>query len=153
MCVAATGTDNVDLAAARQAGIAVSNARDYATASVAEAVFAMLLTLVRQLDRYRAQVAAGAWSARLLRPLGLHVPLTSERGYHLEFDLPDDQQPVTAPVCPVSRGFYFTPMTNRLRVAGTVELGGTGSPPSPHRLASVTGSRSACRSGCISRRD
>ncbi|MCG6865850.1 MAG: D-2-hydroxyacid dehydrogenase [Thiogranum sp.] len=62
VCVAATGTDNVDLAAARQAGIAVSNARNYATASVAEAVFAMLLTLVRQLDRYRAQVSAGHWS-------------------------------------------------------------------------------------------
>jgi len=62
VCVAATGADNIDLAAARRAGVAVSNARDYATASVAEAVFAMLLTLVRQLDRYRARVSAGHWS-------------------------------------------------------------------------------------------
>jgi glycerate dehydrogenase len=62
VCVAATGTNNIDLAAAHRAGIAVCNARDYATASVAEAVFALLLTLVRQLDIYRQQVAAGRWS-------------------------------------------------------------------------------------------
>lgn len=62
ICVAATGTDNIDLPTARQVGIAVSNVRNYATASVAEAVFALLLTLTRQLDRYRAQVAAGRWS-------------------------------------------------------------------------------------------
>jgi glycerate dehydrogenase len=62
ICVAATGTDNIDLPAAEQAGIVVSNARNYATASVAEAVLALLLTLTRQLDRYRAQVAAGRWS-------------------------------------------------------------------------------------------
>jgi len=62
ICVAATGADNIDLGAARRAGIQVSNARNYATPSVCEAVFAMLLTLVRQLDRYRSQVAAGRWS-------------------------------------------------------------------------------------------
>ncbi len=62
ICVAATGTNNIDLVAAGQAGIVVCNARNYATASVTEAVFALLLTLVRQLDRYREQVAAGAWT-------------------------------------------------------------------------------------------
>lgn len=62
VCVAATGANNIDLAAARRAGVVVCNARDYATASVAEAVFALLLTLVRQLDSYRHQVAAGRWS-------------------------------------------------------------------------------------------
>lgn len=85
------------------------------------------------LDTQAVVLAAGAWSARLLRPLGLRIPLTSERGYHLEYDLPDHHQPVTAPVCPVAQGFYFTPMAGRLRVAGTVELGGTDKPPSPHR--------------------
>ncbi|TMV62456.1 FAD-binding oxidoreductase, partial [Thioclava sp. BHET1] len=34
-----------------------------------------------------------------------------------------------------ARGFYFCPMAGRLRVAGTVELGGLTAPPSPHRLA------------------
>jgi glycerate dehydrogenase len=61
ICVAATGTDNIDLAAASDAGIVVSNARDYATASVVEHVFAQLLTLIRRLDDYRERVHRGDW--------------------------------------------------------------------------------------------
>ncbi len=36
-------------------------------------------------DYHAAQVvfAAGAWSARLLQPLGVHVPLETQRGYHV----------------------------------------------------------------------
>lgn len=61
ICIAATGTNNVDISAAVEAGIIVSNARDYATASVTEAVFSLILTLTRRLDSYRARVAEGAW--------------------------------------------------------------------------------------------
>ncbi len=85
------------------------------------------------LDASRVVVAAGAWSARLLRPVGVRIPLISERGYHLEFDLPLADQPVTRPTCPVAQGFYFTPMDGRLRAAGTVELGRADAPASPHR--------------------
>lgn len=62
ICVAATGTNNVDLEAARDLGITVCNARDYATASVVEHVFSMLLSLNRQLDAYRSRVNRGDWS-------------------------------------------------------------------------------------------
>lgn len=62
ICVAATGTNNIDLDAARNAGIAVCNARNYATASVTEAVFTLLLTLTRRLDNYRRRVDAGEWA-------------------------------------------------------------------------------------------
>jgi glycerate dehydrogenase len=62
ICVAATGTNNIDLAAASAAGVVVSNATDYATASVVEHVFAMLLTLSRRLDGYRQRVHAGDWT-------------------------------------------------------------------------------------------
>lgn len=78
-------------------------------------------------------VAAGAWSRKLLTPLGLNIPLTTERGYHLEFDMPLDMQPLTRPVCPLTHGFYFTPLEGRLRAAGTVELGGVDAPPTPRR--------------------
>ncbi len=63
ICVAATGTNNIDAAAAREAGVTVSNARNYATASVAEHVFSLLLTLIRQLDSYRQRVRSGDWSS------------------------------------------------------------------------------------------
>lgn len=81
----------------------------------------------------RAIVAAGAHSRPLALAAGDRVPLDTERGYHLEFDLAEP--PVRRPVTPVALGFYFCPMQGRLRVAGTVELGGLEAPPSPHRLA------------------
>lgn len=57
----ATGVDNVDVEAARERGIAVCNIRAYCTESVAEHVFGCLLNLAHNLDRYAADVRAGAW--------------------------------------------------------------------------------------------
>ena len=61
ICISATGTNNVDLAAARRCGIRVCNVRNYATSSVVEHVFALLLALSRQLPAYRDVVDAGQW--------------------------------------------------------------------------------------------
>jgi glycerate dehydrogenase len=57
----ATGTDNVDLAAARARGIAVTNIRDYCSQSVAQHAIAMMLSLTQQLTGYRRQVESGQW--------------------------------------------------------------------------------------------
>ena len=48
VCVTATGTNNVDLEAARRAGIAVCNVRDYAGASLGQHVLGLLLGLATQ---------------------------------------------------------------------------------------------------------
>jgi glycine/D-amino acid oxidase-like deaminating enzyme len=77
-------------------------------------------------------IAAGAHSRALAAQAGDKVPLDTERGYHVEWDMPAPR--LTRPVCPTSRGFYLCPMKGRLRVAGTVELGGLAAPPSPHRI-------------------
>ena len=61
IAVAATGTDIIDLAAARERGIVVSNIRDYAYAAVPEHTFALILALRRNLVAYREDVAAGKW--------------------------------------------------------------------------------------------
>ncbi|MCA1856321.1 D-2-hydroxyacid dehydrogenase [Massilia oculi] len=61
VAVAATGTDHVDLAACRAAGIAVANIRDYSVVSVPEHCFALLLALRRNLRAYAADVEAGRW--------------------------------------------------------------------------------------------
>ncbi|RWA60157.1 FAD-dependent oxidoreductase [Mesorhizobium sp.] len=78
-------------------------------------------------------IAAGARSRALAAQAGDKIPLDTERGYHLEF--PTDVPLLNRPVCPVDLGFYMTPMAGRLRVAGTVELGGLAAPPNPRRLA------------------
>ena len=62
VAVTATGVNNIDLDAARAANIAVTHVRDYATHSVPEHVFAMLLALQRNLLRYHQAIRAGAWS-------------------------------------------------------------------------------------------
>ncbi len=81
----------------------------------------------------RVVIAAGAQSRDLALQAGDRVPLDTERGYHVEWDM---ATPLLArPACPTARGFYFCPMAGRLRVAGTVELGGLTLPPSPHRIA------------------
>jgi glycerate dehydrogenase len=63
VCLTATGTNNVDLDAARDLGVAVANVTGYATAAVAQHVFALILAHATRLLDYRAAVAAGAWSS------------------------------------------------------------------------------------------
>ena len=61
VALTATGVDNVDLAAARESGVAVCNLRGYCTASVAQHVFALLLALTHRVADYQALVANGRW--------------------------------------------------------------------------------------------
>lgn len=61
ICVAATGTNNVDLQAARQLGIAVTNVRAYGTASVVQHVFALILSLQRQIPAYQQAIKQRRW--------------------------------------------------------------------------------------------
>ena len=57
----ATGTDNVDLEAAREHEVAVCNIRAYCTASVVEHVFGCLINLARNLGPINGAVRAGEW--------------------------------------------------------------------------------------------
>jgi glycerate dehydrogenase len=70
VALTATGTNNVDLEAARERGIAVCNIADYCTASVVEHVYAVLLALSRRLREYDRALKAGDWE----RADGLPVP-------------------------------------------------------------------------------
>jgi glycerate dehydrogenase len=63
VAMAATGTDNVDLAACAARGIAVSNIREYAVNSLPEHVFALIFALRRSVCAYRDAVRAGRWQA------------------------------------------------------------------------------------------
>ncbi|WP_131754565.1 NAD(P)/FAD-dependent oxidoreductase [Burkholderia vietnamiensis] len=67
-------------------------------------------------------IATGARSARFAKQCGDSVPLDTERGYHVRY--PGAQQMISRPVGWAERGFYMTPMSDGIRVAGTVELGG-----------------------------
>lgn len=61
--VLATGYNIVDVAAAREQGITVSNIPTYGTASVAQFVFALLLELCHQTGLHNQAVRAGEWAS------------------------------------------------------------------------------------------
>lgn len=61
VAIAATGTDNVDLAWCREHGIVASNIRGYAVNTVPEHVIALTMALRRKLLAYRRDVQAGKW--------------------------------------------------------------------------------------------
>ncbi len=61
--VMATGMNNVDLEAARQLGITVTNVTGYGTASVAQHAFSLMLSLATSQPRYARASQDGTWAA------------------------------------------------------------------------------------------
>ena len=61
IAVCATGTDIIDLEAAKERNITVCNVRGYAERSVPEHAFGLILALRRQIPGYTADVKAGKW--------------------------------------------------------------------------------------------
>lgn len=62
--VLATGYNVVDVDAAREKGIAVTNIPTYGTAAVAQYTFALLLELCHQVGRHSESVHAGKWQEK-----------------------------------------------------------------------------------------
>jgi D-3-phosphoglycerate dehydrogenase len=63
------GVDNVDVAAATDAGIVVTNVPDYSVEEVAAHALAMILALCRRLPSADALVRTGGWGISALRPI------------------------------------------------------------------------------------
>jgi D-amino-acid dehydrogenase len=76
-------------------------------------------------------VAAGAWTAALLRPLGVRLPLIAERGYHLTFA--DPGIALNHVVSELEWQVAATSMEPGLRIAGTEEIGLADDAPSWRR--------------------
>lgn len=79
IALAATGTNNVDLLAARERGIAVCNIRDYCTPSVVQHVLGVILALTHRHKDYSAVATNGAWGASPQFTL-LNYPIRELRG-------------------------------------------------------------------------
>ncbi|HEV2160522.1 FAD-binding oxidoreductase [Bradyrhizobium sp.] len=95
-------------------------------------------TVMTNLNNYQADlvvVAAGAWSTRLLEPLGVKIPLESERGYHVMLRNPSVR--LGMPILNKTSYFGVSSMSEGLRVSGTVEIGGLDAPPSLQRAENL----------------
>jgi D-amino-acid dehydrogenase len=69
-------------------------------------------------------VALGSWSPRLLRPLGISIPVYPVKGYSITLPI---KAPERAPVSTVMDETYkvaITRLGERIRVGGTAEVGG-----------------------------
>ena len=62
ICVAATGTNNIDKQAAAEKGILVKNVENYSTHSVAQLTFALLLQLLNQVTYFDNYVKQGGYA-------------------------------------------------------------------------------------------
>ena len=92
-----------------------------------------LLTNLHDRRAERVVLAGGAWTADLLAPLGIRLPLESERGYHAHLPYGDVAGRIALPLINKSRNFGMTPMLSGLRVTGMVEIAGLAAPPRPER--------------------
>lgn len=78
-------------------------------------------------------VCTGAWTASLLEPLGLCVPMESARGYHVE--MPGHPALTDTPILYVDKRIYVSPMEGRLRATSFMEFAGYSAAPDPRKLA------------------
>lgn len=72
-------------------------------------------------------VAAGAFSDRICRMLGLRIPLAAERGYHAMLE--PGEPPLRHPVYGLAEGFVLAPMQGGIRLTSGVELARKTAPP------------------------
>ena len=88
IAVAGTGTNHLDIAAARELGIGVCNVRGYCTASVVQHTWALILSLTRHIAEYSRLVADRAWTDVLERERGFadeRIHLVAMLSAQLEF--------------------------------------------------------------------
>lgn len=72
-------------------------------------------------------ISAGAWSRKLLRDLGIRLPVAALQGYHHQ--VRDPGVILERAVVYANGGFVVTPMERGLRIAGTIEVAGLNSKP------------------------
>jgi D-hydroxyproline dehydrogenase len=78
-------------------------------------------------------VCTGAWTASLLEPLGLRVPMESARGYHVE--MAGHPALTDAPILYADSRILLTPMEGRLRATSFMEFAGHHAAPDPRKVA------------------
>jgi D-amino-acid dehydrogenase len=82
-------------------------------------------------------VALGAFTPRLLRPLGLDVPIYPAKGYSLTTPITSDGDAPSRSITDESKFIVITRLGDKLRAAGTAELAGWDMSLDAERLAPI----------------
>ena len=81
-------------------------------------------------------LAAGVWTRELAADVGVHVPLEGAKGYHIEVERPSPRPGV--PVFLEDEYMTATPIGDRLRLTGTLDLAGRDLRVDPVRLEALS---------------
>jgi len=88
-----------------------------------------------QADAY--VMALGSWSPRLLRPLGISIPVYPVKGYSITVPVKDAAGAPVSTVMDESYKVAITRLGNRIRVGGTAEISGYSNLLHPARRATL----------------
>jgi D-amino-acid dehydrogenase len=90
----------------------------------------------RRFEGDKFVVASGSWSGRLLKTIGMNLPLQAGKGYSLTLDTP----PELPQLCSIfaEAKLAITPMGQTLRFGGTMEVGGLNLDVSAMRVQGIT---------------
>jgi D-amino-acid dehydrogenase len=109
-------------AAAIEAGAVLCTRAEVLGAEVSHGRVTRLHTAIGDIRPDQVVVANGAWTVQLSRQLGLPLPVQGGKGYHLDLERrPSDP---SVPVYMQEARVIATPYSNRLRLAGTLQLTG-----------------------------
>ena len=93
-------------------------------------------------ERFEADavvLTTGAYSLELARGLGCRLPIQPGKGYHRDLEVGDGGAPPLEAACILGETSVFcTPMSGRVRLAGTMEFSGLNHRMRPARLAQLT---------------
>jgi D-amino-acid dehydrogenase len=108
--------------AAVDAGAILRTRAEVVGAEVCHGRVTKLHTAIGEIRPQQVVVANGAWTVQLSRQLGLPLPIEGGKGYHLDLDRgPSDP---SVPVYMQEARVIATPYSDRLRLAGTLQLTG-----------------------------
>jgi D-amino-acid dehydrogenase len=99
-----------------------------------------LVALSTQTERFTADafvMAAGADAARLLRPLGIIVPIYPVKGYSISVPITESAHAPAISVTDFQRKIVYARLGERLRVAGMADIGNSSMDINPARIATL----------------
>jgi D-amino-acid dehydrogenase len=131
-------------AALRRMGVEVRERTEVTGFGADDGAVRSVRTADGDLDATDVVLAAGAWTARLASRLGISFPLQAGKGY--SFSVAPAVMP-KRPVLIVDGMFAGTPLGDRLRVAGTMELSGINTRIDMRRVDAILQAASPCFRG------
>ncbi len=112
--------------------------------TISEGKIAEVITDRRTLKTDEVVLAAGSWSPKVVKKLGLKIPIQAGKGYRINVNRTTG---IKLPAILVEAKVAVTPMSGFTRFAGTMEIGGINHDINPVRVNAIANAASAYYNG------